>query len=83
VIGSGSQALTWKPKSGDWKVVLMNADGSAGVSSTIDVGGKFPNLLWYGAGVLGVAFVLLLISGGVVFAAVPKARATSDEEEIR
>jgi hypothetical protein len=80
-VGAGYQVLTWEAKSGDWKVVLMNADGSAGVSSTIDVGGKFPDLLWIGLGLLGGAAVLLLISGGVIYAAVPKA--TPQQEEAR
>jgi hypothetical protein len=81
MVGSGEQVLTWKAKSGDWKVVLMNADGSAGVSSTIDVGGKFPDLLWYGIGALGAAAVLLVVSGALIYGAVPKVRASADADD--
>lgn len=30
--GSGTQDLTWSPVSGEWTVVVMNADGTAGVA---------------------------------------------------
>ena len=31
--GAGQQSITWSVEPGDWTVVLMNADGSAGVSA--------------------------------------------------
>lgn len=55
--GSGRQTLEWEPESGDWTVVVMNADGSAGVSVDAAVAAKSS---W----VLGVGVALLV--GGVV-----------------
>jgi hypothetical protein len=42
VEGTGTQTLTWTPDDGPWRVVLMNADGSAGVDLNADVGAKLP-----------------------------------------
>jgi hypothetical protein len=61
VVGSGTQELTWTPRTGDWAVVLMNADASAGVSAQVSVGAQIP---WLGG--LGVA---LLVAGLVLLAA--------------
>ena len=42
--GPGAQDVTWEPEDGDWTVVVMNADGSAGVDVTADVGVTAPIL---------------------------------------
>jgi hypothetical protein len=56
--GPGSQQLTWRPASGDWALVVMNADASAGVSVTGTAGATVPSLA-------GLAWGIL-ITGGVV-----------------
>ncbi len=55
--GSGRQTLEWEPESGDWTVVVMNADGTAGVSVDAAVAARSP---W----VVGVGVALIV--GGVV-----------------
>ena len=60
--GTGHQALTWKPQAGNWRIVLMNADGSAGVSSDVSIGAKMPHLLTIAIVAAGAGLVLLLIS---------------------
>ncbi|MBY9074460.1 DUF4389 domain-containing protein [Nocardioides sp. WL0053] len=60
--GTGDQQLTWDAASGDWVVVLMNADGSRDVAADVAVGATVPALGWLVAGLLAVGGVLLLIS---------------------
>ena len=38
----GEHALTWDVESGDWSVVVMNADGSRGVAAAVSAGAKVP-----------------------------------------
>lgn len=62
--GSGMQTLEWRPESGRWVVVIMNADAGAGVSVDASAGAKVLWLLPLGAGLLAGGLVLLVI--GVV-----------------
>ncbi|HVK23998.1 MAG TPA: DUF4389 domain-containing protein [Actinokineospora sp.] len=59
VSGTGTQTLTWQLDRGDWRVVVMNADGSAGVSVTTAAAAELPGLLWIAIGLLGVGVLLL------------------------
>ncbi len=65
--GSGRQTLTWHPRAGNWRIVLMNADGSAGVNSDVSIGARLPHLLAIGIAAAGVGLVLLLFSGGAMY----------------
>jgi hypothetical protein len=56
--GTGEQTLLWKQRDGDWSVVLMNSDASAGVEVRGELGAEFPPLPWVAGG--------LLIAGGVL-----------------
>ena len=42
--GSGKQTLNWEIEDGDYSVVVMNADGSAGVDADISTGANVPFL---------------------------------------
>jgi hypothetical protein len=68
--GSGTQTLSWSPRNGDWRIVLMNANGSAGVDTDLAIGARFPHLLWIGIGLLGGSALLLLLGAGGLYAAV-------------
>jgi hypothetical protein len=68
VSGDGNQRLSWSPGSGNWMLVVMNADASAGVAVQAGVGATVPalsTLAWslLGAGLLisvvGVLFIVL------------------------
>jgi hypothetical protein len=68
--GSGEQTVDWEPVGGDWRVVLMNSDGSRGVSSDMSIGAELDSALWIGLGLLAVGALLaagaaLAITGGV------------------
>jgi hypothetical protein len=72
--GPGTQTLTWKPTSGHWVAVVMNADGSARVVVKADVGASVPDLAWMAVGLFAVGGVLL--AAAVLLIAVPVARAS-------
>ena len=73
VTGAGTQTLTWEPSAGDWAVVIMNADASAGVAVKADAGATFPPLGWIAFGLLAGGGLLLV--GGVLLIAIPVVRA--------
>jgi hypothetical protein len=56
--GTGTRTVTWPVESGQWSVVMMNADGSPGVDVSTRLGARISSLT-------GVAIGLL--AGGVVF----------------
>ena len=63
VSGSGEQALDWTIESGEWALVVMNADGSPGVSADVRFGvATLPVLLPIGLASL-VAGLVALIGG--------------------
>lgn len=60
VEGPGEQTLDWSVETGDWSLVVMNADASAGIDVAVVFGAKISNfvlLMWLGLG-LGVLAVL-------------------------
>jgi hypothetical protein len=63
--GSGTQTATWEPESGDWTLIVMNADGSRGVAAELNVGAEADILLWLAIGLL-IAGVLLLGGGAAI-----------------
>ena len=68
--GAGAQTLTWDPANGSWTVVVMNADGRAGMDVGTDLGATYPALLGIAVGLLvaGGAFLIggmLLIVGAI------------------
>ncbi|HEU4947182.1 MAG TPA: DUF4389 domain-containing protein [Kribbella sp.] len=65
--GTGSQAVRWDARTGDWSVVVMNADGSRPVDAELAVAATLPWLddlaFWF----IGTGLVLLL--GGALLVA--------------
>jgi catechol 2,3-dioxygenase-like lactoylglutathione lyase family enzyme len=64
--GTGTHALTWRPSGGDWTVVVMRADGGAGVAADVRAGVTAPGLSWIAGGVLATGVVLLAIGALLV-----------------
>jgi uncharacterized protein DUF4389 len=59
--GAGTRTARWDPETGRWAIVVMNADGSPGVSVDVQVGAR--------AGWLLPLTIGLLIAGGLLAAA--------------
>lgn len=84
--GSGPRALTWDIESGDWTIVVMNADGSAPVTAVAAVGATVPVLGATMGVLLGVGGVLLLVAlalliGGLLSAS--RAEPANDRQPVR
>jgi hypothetical protein len=71
-IATGAHSVTFPITKGTWTVVLMNADGSAGINADVSAGATVPALdwllagLWVAAGlgfVLGAVVLVVAISG--------------------
>lgn len=75
--GAGTQSLHWTPKSGDWTVVVMNSDGSAGVHVTADAGATVPLLERATYGLLASGVVLVLAGAGLVLLVVRRMKRTA------
>ena len=68
--GDGVQALDWDVKEGNWSVVVMNVDGSAGVDAGVSAGASLGFLDEAGKISLTTGFVLLILAGGLLFVGV-------------
>jgi hypothetical protein len=62
--GPGTQTVHWNKERGAWSMVVMNADGSAGVEVRADVGLRFGFLLPVGSALVTAG--LLLAAGAAV-----------------
>jgi len=63
-VGGGTLVLDWPVEAGRWSAVLMNADGSPGVSAEVEVGTKAGFVFPLAFSLVGVG--LVLIGGGIV-----------------
>ncbi|MFW2382429.1 MAG: DUF4389 domain-containing protein [Acidimicrobiales bacterium] len=64
--GETPLTLKWNPTEGTWTVVLMNADGSAGVLSDVNVGVKANFVLTAALVLMGLGTILLPITIGLI-----------------
>jgi hypothetical protein len=69
--GTGERTLDWDVAPGLWTVVVMNADGSAGVDADVTLGGSMRILGLAAAGVLAAGVVILVL--GVLLIVIPLA----------
>ena len=76
VSGAGTRTLDWNPEAGEWSVVVMNADATAGVAADVSAGAEANFLLWLAIGLL-VAGVVFLAGGGLMIYAGARRTATA------
>ncbi|GAA3162341.1 hypothetical protein GCM10010531_12650 [Blastococcus jejuensis] len=72
--GTGTQVLDWRPQDGNWTIVVMRADGSAGVDVEARAGATVPGLTWISVGLLVTGGVLALVGAVLVAVAVHRAQ---------
>jgi hypothetical protein len=65
--GTGPQTLTWDVEDGDWSVVVMNADASAGVDADVKAGTKVDFLDSAGWGALIAGLAVLSVAALLAF----------------
>lgn len=65
--GTGPQTVSWDPRSGAWRVVVMNANASAGVTADVDIGARIPDLIWFGVGFLVAGLLLLALGAFLIY----------------
>lgn len=65
--GTGTLALDWEPTSGDWRAVVMNADGSRGLTAELEFGARTSLLWWVGVALLSTG-VFGATAGAVLYA---------------
>lgn len=63
--GHGTRALTWEVEEGDWSVVVMNEDASAGVDARVKAGADVPFLAGAGWVSLSAGLIVLALSAGL------------------
>ena len=62
--GTGTQQVSWSVEDGSWSVVVMAADGSAGVEASVDAGATLPVLDELALGLLAAG--LVAVAGAAV-----------------
>ena len=65
--GAANLALAWEPQPGEWRAVVMNADGSRGITAELQFGARTSLLWWVGAGLLAAA-LLATAAAGLLYA---------------
>lgn len=83
VSGSGVQTLNWSVEQGDWSVVVMNADGSAGVDTDLVRGVRVSNIVAVMWAALVLGSLSLLVGGFLLFRGVVDTAAPPTEEKTR
>ncbi|GAA3044108.1 DUF4389 domain-containing protein [Actinokineospora globicatena] len=73
--GTGTVALDWAPAPGEWTVVVMNADASAGVRVRASVGATAPALPWIAVALFATGAAALACGAALVVGAARRAGA--------
>jgi hypothetical protein len=72
--GAGMQTVDWKVRSGNWSVVVMNADGSKNVDAGVSAGTDAPWLSAAGWASIGGGAVFALLAGTLIYVGLRRPR---------
>ncbi|MCZ2857456.1 hypothetical protein [Blastococcus sp. VKM Ac-2987] len=72
--GPGPLTLEWQPVDGNWQMVLMRADGGAGVAADVRIAAGSPGLAVLAGGLVVAGLAVLVVGVLLVVLAVRKAR---------
>jgi hypothetical protein len=73
--GTGDQLATWRLAEGDWRIVALNPDGSAGVEAYVAFGARVAFLGTLAWTLLGIGAALLVVAGVLVYVGARRAPA--------
>jgi hypothetical protein len=62
---SGAHSLRWNVQSGDWSVVVMNADGSRDVAAAVSAGAKVPFIATIAYVTLGLGLLFVIVTAAL------------------
>src|SRR3954454_1206707 len=62
---SGAHSLRWNVQSGDWSVVVMNADGSRDVAAAVSAGAKVPFIATVAYVTLGLGLLFVIVTAAL------------------
>jgi hypothetical protein len=62
---TGSHSLHWNVQSGDWSVVVLNADGSRGVSAAVSAGARVPFIATIAYVTLGLGLLFVIVTAAL------------------
>jgi hypothetical protein len=78
--GTRTATLLWTIRDGDWTVIVMNADRSAGVTVRVQTGASLPALRWLATQFLAGGMVFALAAFACIIVPVRLARASHAED---
>lgn len=74
--GTGPQEVAWPLATGSWTVVVMNANGTPGVTAEAEAGLTVPGLAWAVGVLLSIAGTLMIVALALLITALHRRRGT-------
>ena len=77
--GSGELEFEWDVEEGEWAAVLMNSDGSAGITADVTVGIRSSAILVAGLALLAIGALFAMVAVAIILVAVRGTREAASE----